>query len=148
MFREADRPATDHAATFALVFFREIGLAAAVTAQIGQVHANLLAVDVDNGREHRRQAGAEPVRRLLVKSQYRRGQPNLAAAQIDGDPLVPNAAVVDLPGMRDALGVIALTDGDTSRHMEIIIVVIVEQPVFDERRHDLVECAAAKTEGQ
>ena len=33
----------DHAATFALVFFREIGLAAAVMAQIGQMHANLLA---------------------------------------------------------------------------------------------------------
>ena len=32
--------------------------------------------------------------------------------------------------------------------MEIIIVVIVEQPVFDERRHDPVEFAAAKTEGQ
>ena len=50
--------------------------------------------------------------------------------------------------MRDALGVIALTDGDTSRHMEIIIVVIVEQAIFDQRRHDPVERAAAKTKGQ
>ena len=68
---EADRPAGERPATFALEFFGEIGLAGAVTAQIGHVHANLLAVDVDNGREHRRQAGAEPVRRLLVKFQYR-----------------------------------------------------------------------------
>ena len=50
--------------------------------------------------------------------------------------------------MRDTLGDIALTDNDTSRHMEIIAVVIVEQSVFDERRHDLVEFAAAKAEGQ
>ena len=71
---------------------------------------------------------------------------NAATAQTDGDPLVPTSAVVDLPGMRDALGVIALTVGDVSRHTEIIIVVIVEQTVFDERRHDLVECATAKTE--
>ena len=149
VFREADRPAMDHAAAFALVLFRERGLAAAVTAQIGQVHANLLAGHVDDRGQHRWQAGAEPVRCLLLKSQYRRGQPDPAAAQIDGDPLVPNAAVVDLPGMRDSLGVIALTDSDTPRHMEIIaIVVIVEQTIFDERRHDLVECAAAKTEGQ
>ena len=32
--------------------------------------------------------------------------------------------------------------------MGIIAVIVVEQPVFDERRHDLVEFAAAKTEGQ
>ena len=55
----------DHAATFALVFFRELGLAAAVTAQIGQMHANLLAVHVDDRGQHRRQAGAKPVRSLL-----------------------------------------------------------------------------------
>ena len=73
---------------------------------------------------------------------------NAATAQIDGDPLVQSSTVVDLPGMRDALGVIALTDGDTSRHMEIIIVVIVEQAIFDQRRHDPVEWAAAKTKGQ
>ena len=71
VFRETDRPAMDHATAFALVLFRERGFAAAVTAQIGQVHANLLAGHVDNGREHRWQAGAEPVRRLLLKSQYR-----------------------------------------------------------------------------
>ena len=67
MVREADRAATDHAATFALEFFGEIGFAAAVTAQIGHVHAGLLAVDVDNGRKHRRQAGAKPVRGLLAE---------------------------------------------------------------------------------
>ena len=39
----------DQAATLALVLFREIGLAAAVMAQIGQMHANLLAVHVDIG---------------------------------------------------------------------------------------------------
>ena len=72
----------------------------------------------------------------------------IAAVQIDVDPLVLNSASVNLAGLRDTLGVIALTDGDTSRHMEIIIVVIVEQTVFDQRRHDLVEFATAKTEGQ
>src|SRR5579871_1889959 len=73
---------------------------------------------------------------------------NAATTQIDGDPLAPASAVVDLPRVRDALGVTAPTDGDTSRHMEITIVVIVEQTVFDERRHDLVECTAAKTKNQ
>jgi hypothetical protein len=47
--------------------------------------------------------------------------------------------------VRDTLGVIALTDSDTSRHMEIVSV---EQSESDERGHDLVECAAAKAEGQ
>ena len=138
----------DHAATFALVFFREIGLAAAVTAQIGHMQAGLLAGHIDDRGQHRRQAGAEPVRGLLAKPKDRRSQMNAATAQIDGDPIVRGSAVVDLPGMRDTLGVIGLTDDDTSRHMETIIVVVVEQSVFDELRDDLVECAAAKTKGQ
>ena len=49
VFREADRAAMDHAAAFALEFFGEISLAAAVTAQIGQVHAGLLAVALTTG---------------------------------------------------------------------------------------------------
>ena len=60
-----DRPAMDHAATFALVLFRELGLAAAVMAQIGKMHANLLAGHIDDRGQHRRQsrrAGAGPAR--------------------------------------------------------------------------------------
>jgi hypothetical protein len=68
VFREADRPAVNHAAAFALVFFRERGLAAAVTAQIGQVYANLLAGHVDIGADRQRcrpcpRAGALVLRR-------------------------------------------------------------------------------------
>ena len=151
MFRESNRPAADHAATFALVLFRELGLAGAITAQIGHVHANLLAGHVDNRRDHRWQAGSEPVRGLLLEPQYRRDQPDSAAAQIDGDPLVPGAAIVDFSRLLDtsaAPSVIAITSYPVARRRVETHALAIEQPVFDERQRDLVEFAATKTEGQ
>ena len=115
------------------------------------MHADLLAVDIDNRREHRWQAGPEPVRRLLVKSQYRRGQPDPAGAQIDGDPLVPDPTGVELSRLLDLSATLASSRYGAARSPDGVpgsASIAVEQPVFDERQHDLVEFAAAKTEGQ
>ncbi len=51
--READGPAANNAAGLALELRGEVGLPAAVVAQIGQVHAGLLAGEVDDRRQHR-----------------------------------------------------------------------------------------------
>jgi hypothetical protein len=94
-------------------------------AQIGHVHAGLLAGYIDHGRKHRWQAGTEPVRRLLLKSQYRWGQPDLAAAQIDLNPLVLDAAGVDFTGLRDTFSGMSDTLSGRARRQEIVTVVAI-----------------------
>ena len=148
VFCEADRAATDHAATFALEFLGQVGFAAAIVAQVGHVRAGLLAGYIDHGRKHRRETGAEPVRGMFAKPQDWRSQMNAAGAQIDlDDPFVLDAAVIDFTGVRDTFGPMS-SKAVVFGYKDIAAVDVVEQTVFDERQHELIKFATTETESQ